>query len=92
MPSLLAKEDVASSSLVTRSLQVSHLLMSCESPFAPQNAVHGQINEMVVHPFRLSQYAFLLQTQTIADGLTWIVFRSDLRLEFGLTPTVEILR
>ena len=25
-------------------------------PFGPQNAVQDQINEMIVHPFRLSQY------------------------------------
>jgi hypothetical protein len=35
---------------------------------------------MVVHPFRLSQYTFLPQAQTGADGLTWIVFSSDPRL------------
>ena len=46
-------------------------------PLDSENAVHGQIDEMIVHPFRLSQYSFLFQAQTIADGLTWIVFSSD---------------
>jgi hypothetical protein len=49
-------------------------------PFDPQKAIHGQIDEMNVHPFRLSQYSFLPQTQTVADGLTGIVFSGYRRL------------
>jgi hypothetical protein len=50
------------------------------SPLGPQNAVHSHLEVVVVKPFGLAQYAFLLQTCAIANSLTWIVVGSSSRL------------
>jgi hypothetical protein len=49
-------------------------------PFGHQNAVHGHIEEVIAKPFRLAQYAFLLETGTIANSLTSMVVGGNARL------------